>query len=179
MKNNFLLFIALIALLAIVACNRKSGTTTQQGKPEVNTTAEPGIDSAEGESAGDAYQYAGFQKTPCFGKCPVYEVKFYSDGKVTWYGRMNVERMGWYEAQVDQRVLKSIKTKAEEMDYFSFYNEYPVGTKVPDLPTTITYLRIGDMEKQVRNTHEAPEKLQEFEKYLEELISGLDWRPSK
>jgi hypothetical protein len=38
-------------------------------------------------------------------------------------------------------------------------------------------VRIGDVEKQVSDTHDAPEKLKEFEAFLEGLINGLDWRP--
>lgn len=184
MKNNFLLVTAFFTLLALVACNHTTTNSAQQTKPSPSAPAatDPGKTATAGDSdspdhpAEMPYQYAGFQKTPCFGKCPVYEVKFFSDGRVTWLGRMNVERTGEYEARVDQSVLKSIKSKAEEIDFFALRNEYPVESKVADLPTTITYLRIGDMEKQVKNTYEAPENLLTFEKFLEDLIKGLTWR---
>ena len=181
MKSSLILFAVLLAVIAFIACNRKSGTNTQQVTPDakdVTDKAEPAPDAA-GEAPDEAYQVAGFQKTACFGKCPVYMVKFFSDGKVTWYGKMNVDRMGWHEARVDKEVLKRIKDKANEVNFFDFYGEYPTGTKVADLPSTITYIRIGDMEKQVKNTHEAPEKLKEFEQFMSDLIESLAWRASE
>ncbi|MEZ4935232.1 MAG: hypothetical protein R2788_24245 [Saprospiraceae bacterium] len=51
--------------------------------------------------------------------------------------------------------------------------------EVADLPSTITTVRYGDMIKSVKNTIEGPEKLNEFEVYLEGVINRLDWKPSE
>ncbi|MEK7254737.1 MAG: DUF6438 domain-containing protein [Bacteroidota bacterium] len=169
--KNILLFLA--ATFCFAACCRKVGDaqpTTSQ--PTKSDTSEP--------AKADAFQVVGYEKTACFGRCPVYQDKFFSDGKVTWYGRMNVERMGNYEAQVKPEDLRAIREKADEVHFFDFYNEYPTGDrKIADLPSTKIYLRVGDMEKQVTDTHEAPEKLKEFEKYLEDLIGKLEWKLSE
>ena len=133
-------------------------------------------DRPESEPKPEAYQVAGYQKTACFGKCPVYQVKFYSDGKVTWYGQMNVERKGWYETKVDKTVLTDIRDKAHAAKYWDFSGEYPTGQKVADLPSTVTFIRAGDTQKTVVNTHQAPPELEAFEEYLEGIINGLDWR---
>lgn len=178
MKLTAIAFVvAAIGLLTLVACNRKSAKNADQTPPAAAppSTPEPNIPPPP-PPAPEAFQVAGFQKTACFGKCPVYQVKFFSDGKVTWYGKMNVERMGWWEAKVDQATLKGIKTKADEVKYWDMSAEYPQGQKVADLPSTILYVRAGDVEKSVMDTHGAPEKLKEFERYLEDLISSLDWR---
>lgn len=167
--KNILLFLA--AIFSLAACSRK----TVEAQPPA--TAENG---ASEPTKTQAYQVVGYEKTACFGRCPVYQVKFFSDGTVSWNGRMNVERMGAHQAQVKPEVLKAIREKADEVRFFDFYNEYPTGDrKIADLPSTITYLRVGDMEKQVTNTHEAPEKLKEFERYLEDLIGKLEWKPSR
>lgn len=174
MKIVKFLFLSFLAVATLAACNHKTTDNAQEGsepteqtKPEEPTTDEKPQDRV--------YQVMGFQKTSCFGKCPVYQVKFYSDGKATWNGKRFVDRMGPHEARVDAKVLKSIREKAHAVKFFDFYNEYPVENKVADLPSTITYIRIGDMEKTVRNTHESPESLLEFEKYLSEIIEGLEW----
>ncbi|MBI5915652.1 MAG: hypothetical protein HY842_09765 [Bacteroidetes bacterium] len=173
MKFNLTLLLAALTVVALSACHRKSANNTQA--PAV--TEKPGRPAAEPKE--EAWQVAGFQKTACFGRCPVYQVKFFSDGKVTWYGQMNVERKGWHEARVQPEVLKSIRDKAHAVKFWDFYNEYPQGKKVADLPGTITYVRAGDMEKQIIDTHQAPDALKEFEKFMEELINSLTWRATE
>ncbi|MCU0348693.1 MAG: DUF6438 domain-containing protein [Saprospiraceae bacterium] len=178
MKLQLFLLLGLVAIV-VVACNRKtavpattdSPTTTSTGTTKPSTTEQP-------TSEEKPYQVAGFSKTACFGKCPVFQVKFFSDGKATWYGQMNVERKGWYEAKVDKEKLKEIRDKAHAVKYWDFAGAYPIGYKVADLPSTVTYIRAGDTEKSVVNTHQAPAELEEFEDYLEGIINGLAWKPS-
>lgn len=175
MKTKSLLAVLVLAV-SLAACHRKSTEVVQETKPE---TVKPKVDPPAAEPKEEATLFAAYQKTACFGTCPVYQVQIFSDGKATWYGRMNVERKGWYEAQLDESVLRRILNKANEVLFFSFENEYPIGHKVADLPTTIMYLQVGDMEKTIKDTHEAPAKLQEYEKFMENLIEEIDWKPSQ
>jgi len=170
-----LLLLPLLALVLGGCCPKNAKTIVNEDVEVIETTE---TTPTGGTPAQAAYMVAAFEKTACYGKCPVYQVKFYSDGKVTWYGRLYVERMGWHEARVESAILKSIHDKALEADFLDFESEYPTEARIVDLPSTITYVRIGDMEKQVADTHDAPEKLKTFEAFLEGLINGLDWRPS-
>ncbi len=171
--------IFLVCLLTLfISCDKKKAQDTPAEHPTEQEEQSPTAEENEGsgEVKEKPYQLAGFQKTACYGKCPVYQVKFYSDNTATWHGKMNVERMGWHEAKVDKEQIKAIKDKAFEIGYFDFYGEYPLEYKVADLPSTITYIRVGDMEKTIKNTHDGPDKLTEFEQYLESLIENLDWK---
>lgn len=171
-------FLALFAIALFGACNQKNANQTQD-KPEEPVTDKPVVEEPATEKpAEEVYQLIGFQKTACFGKCPVYEVKFYSNNTATWHGRMNVEREGWHEAKLEGKVIGDIQKKADALGYWDFYERYPMENKVVDLPSTITYVRVGDMIKTVNNTHEAPKELEEFENYVSEVIEGLDWRPA-
>lgn len=163
---------------AFIACNRKTSQTATSNPPmQKPPTAETSRPEAQ-QPAKDAYQVAGYQKTACFGKCPVYQVKFYSDGKVTWYGQMNVERQGWYEAKVSEKTLKDIRDKSHELKYWDLSGKYPTEMRVADLPSTVTFVRAGDMEKTVVDTYQGPAELKQFEDYLAGIIDGLEWRPS-
>ena len=154
MKTSLFFIIGLFTLIAFIACNKKTGSGAKE-EPVSEKPATPNNKENEAEEpAPEAYQVLGFQKTACFGKCPVYQVKFYKDGRATWYGKMNVERMGWHETKVAKDDLKRLLDKAQEIGFFDFYNEYPTGQKVADLPSTITFIRIGDMEKSIKNTHD-------------------------
>jgi len=176
MKTSTFFLAVFFVAAAMVACHRKTADSVQQAPPVVE---KPVPEPPAAEPAEEAYPFAGYQKTPCYGTCPVYQVKIFSDGKATWFGRMNVERKGWYEGEVSKDVLKRIREKVHEVNFLDFENQYPTGQRVADLPTTITTIRIGDMEKIVRNTHDAPEKLKEFEKFMEEMIEDIAWRPAE
>ncbi len=173
MKRHLLTTIGLMAILLATACHRKAAPQPPAA-PEIPTTP---IRPAN-EPKPEVYQVAGYQKTACFGKCPVYQVKFFTDGRATWYGQHNVERMGWYEARVDKAVLDRIREKALSVNFWDFAGAYPTGQRVADLPSTVTYLRAGDVEKSVVNTHQGPLELEIFEAYLEGVITGLEWRPT-
>ncbi len=171
MKKLFLFLF--VAMMVLAACHPKAGQVVQAPQDTPMTQSD---ETVAPPSQSKAHLVAAFEKTACFGKCPVYQVKFYSDGKVTWYGRMNVERQGWFSATVSPEMLKRIRTKANELNYFDLNPKYPSEMQVADLPSTITYVRIGDMEKQVVNTYDAPENLLAFEQFLADLIEGLDWK---
>lgn len=175
MKLQTLLPLFALLALSFLACNRK---TTPPPASTPSETAKPGNNRPESEPKKDAYQVVGYQKTACFGKCPVYQVKFYSDGKVTWFGQHNVERLGWHEAKATDALLKEIRDKAHAVNYWDFAGVYPEGQRVADLPSTVTYIRTGDMEKSVVNTYQGPAELEAFEQYLESVINKLDWRTS-
>ncbi|MBI1225185.1 MAG: hypothetical protein GC192_08080 [Bacteroidetes bacterium] len=180
MKLQIILPLCLLATLLLFACNRKTTPPTTPTPLTTDvTTSKPDDTRPEIEPKTEAYQVAGFQKTACFGKCPVYQVKFYSDGKVTWYGQMNVERKGWHEAKVDDKILAEIRAKAHAANYWDLASKYPEGQKVADLPSTVTFIRTGDMEKTVIDTYQGPAELVTFEDYLESLINGLRWQPTQ
>lgn len=178
MKFNLFVPTVLCLVLAASACTRKTTGEAQVTPPASPTQPKTDNSRPESEPKKEVYEVIGFQKTACFGKCPVFQVKISNDGKATWYGKMNVEKLGWYEAQVTQDMIKSIKDKAQSLKYWDMEGEYPQGRKVADLPSTVTFIRKGDMLKQVVNTHQAPESLEEFEDYLEDIINGLRWTAS-
>ena len=176
MKTTILVILAIAAVAIFYACDMKK---TQDATTKADTkepVTEPTKDPATHTES--THQLVGFRKTACFGKCPVYEVKFFSDNTATYVGKMHVEMKGEYKAQLDRNTLKAIKDKAHEVGYFDFHNEYPIEHKVADLPSTYTYLRIGDMEKTIKNTHDGPKKLEEFQNFLSEIIEKLEWKPT-
>ncbi len=177
MKTSLIVLIGVLVLIAFVACNKKTSSSAKE-EPVTENPAKPNTNTDNADApTKEANQILGFQKTACFGKCPVYQVTFYDDGRATWYGKMNVERMGWHETIVTKAEVKRLLDKAQEIGFFDFYNEYPTGQKVADLPSTITFIRIGDMEKSIKNTHDGPEKLGEYQKFLENYITALPWKP--
>lgn len=120
---------------------------------------------------------ASIKKTACYGTCPTFETKIYSDGSVTYYGKKNVERVGHYEANLNKDAQALIRDKAIAIKYFNLSPAYPTnGRKIVDLPNTITYYQLNGKEHKIENNHEAPKALQEFEEFLIQMTEGLNWR---
>ncbi len=117
-----------------------------------------------------------FSKTSCFGSCPVYTVKFYSNGTASWDGYMNVERMGHFEQTLGPEVLTKLQEKAFKVKFFDFASKYPTEFTVVDAPSTVTYVKMGGKEKQVENIMESPAALVEFENYIYDEIVKLGWK---
>jgi len=179
-----LLFISLFGLL-LLGCNRKTvvsksdvTNTVKEEVPaleeetaviEVNTT-----DEDEGEIP--VYLLCELRRTSCYGKCPSFQLKLYSDGKVTYHGKAHVQRLGRYIAFCEPEQFEAIFTAAEEANFFVLRSQYPEdGRKIPDLPKTITYLKRDGLEKRVINQFDAPVPLIQFEKWLDTFFDSLDW----
>ncbi len=133
------------------------------------------LDQAVSRGAVD-YKMIGFEKTACFGSCPVFKVSINKSGKAFWHGIANVDKIGTWEAIASKQTLEEIKDKAFSVNYFDYYSKYPVDATVVDASSTITFLRIGDMVKSINNTMDAPEELSQYEEFLAEIISTLDWK---
>jgi len=120
------------------------------------------------------YLVASLAKTPCYGRCPVFEVRIYSDGVVDFFGEKNVNLIGHYRAKADANFIDQVIQEASKAGYYQLDSFYPAGgQRIPDLPNVITYVRIANDEKSVTNNHLAPKSLMAFEQRLEALINTL------
>lgn len=197
-NTSFFLLIILVGLFS--ACHRKTATldeilgrpsTSQEqageNSPTTITEANPVETVPIKESAQPnnlpAYTtsselIARIKKTPCFGQCPVFEASIYANGRVIYIGRKFVERTGTYEASLSKTQLENLLNKAVAANYFSLASTYPTeGRTITDLPSTITYVKIGTQEKEITNNHDAPQALRDFEKLFTGTLEELDWKP--
>jgi hypothetical protein len=120
---------------------------------------------------------AVYKKTGCFGPCPVYEVQFYTDGRVRWEGRANTGTPGFKEGKINDETFAQIQRVAQRIDFFNLNHRYP-DYQVMDAPSTIIYLSMNGKEHQVKNTLEAPAELRELEQVFDDIIKKQGWRTS-
>jgi hypothetical protein len=111
--------------------------------------------------------YASIKRTPCYGRCPIYEATIYKSGLVIYNGNRFVERLGKHKARLTKNQLSQIADKADAVRYFELENNY-------DSPA-ITVLKVAGKSKEVKNRVGGPENLKEYEKYLDDLLNGLTW----
>ncbi len=119
---------------------------------------------------------ASIKTTPCYGKCPVYEVKFSTTQYVTWRGYANTSRIGFYEARIEGKMLKEITKRAKALGLFDLEDVYPTkGEFLEDYPAVVTHIYSGEKEKRIVNFYDAPDAVRIFEDFLIDLTKELTW----
>lgn len=174
-----------LLLLFGASCSRKpptppvkSGEAVVEQPDSINSIAEPMGGEGLLLPQAEPRLFASLKRTPCYGRCPVYEVQFYSNGQALYNGERNVQRQGIYLASVPDSTIRRILEKAEEIRFFSLSNLYPEnGKPIADLPQSIIYFNDGRQEKTITNNHLPPKELLAFERLLDSLAAGLNWQP--
>jgi len=76
----------------------------------------------------DALLYYG--KTACLGKCPVFDMYIFEDGKVMYEGLKNVDLKGKHEFKLSSTEIKEIK---QELETIAFSSEEKIKRDVPNV----------------------------------------------
>jgi len=139
-------------------------------KNSENTAVAP----VEQSEQGDVSLFASISKSPCYGTCPVYEMKIYSDGKVEYEGKRNVERIGKYIATISEEQMQKFVTVANEINYFKLEDKYD--SPITDVPSTTTTLSVNGSAKSVYRRADYPNKILRFEALFEDLFELLVWK---
>jgi hypothetical protein len=111
-----------------------------------------------------------FEKTACFGECPVYTVYILENGYGYIEGKANTEWLGLYGFMMPKHQLNTIFKFADDIQFFGLDNQYDLG--IPDFPSTITQLTLGDKTKSIIHVSGGPESLQNFQTFIIENIKS-------
>ncbi len=189
-KSNLQLCCMVLSLLLASSCTPKTGGKTTATEPapvhqeEIEITEKTDkfpptdVELVEPEEIVlPPHLTLRLEKTSCFGHCPTFEIKLFSDGRAQWNGKHHSNRMGLYETHVEEAFLQNILTKALQINYFSLSDHYPINGKyLSDLPNTITYLNDSDLEKSILRNHNGPNSLRKFEDFIIENFDRLSWQ---
>lgn len=195
MKTTIYLF---TILLALTACKSKKKALAEAEKAKTEAAAAQEIVDAEREAAiveqmkneklpneGEDYYkmiekefpinaVARIQRTACFGRCPIYTLTLFEDGRVEYFGKKFTPREGRFEGKVTPEVYEKLLNYSQEMGYLDMENVYDKQA-ITDLPSTITSLRTPEELKTVVNRFDAPEELRRFEQFFDELFKDVEW----
>lgn len=119
---------------------------------------------------------ASIEKTACYGKCPEFEAKVYSDGRVLFEGKQHSDKSGLFVAQVTEEWIADIRTYAISLGFFKMADQFPDKNAISDLPNTITFFRHKDVEKMITNNHNAPIELTKIETFFLQKLDALEWQ---
>jgi hypothetical protein len=165
---KYILASALI-VCALAACKSKKenvAVATPPPTPQVVETPKPAADSV----------LITYQRTPCFGMCPVFNLTVHQSGKAQFEGKNFTDMIGFYQSQMDAAALQRIAFVADSIGYFSMDDKYDYD-KVTDLPTTTTAILKNGTLKSVANRYKGPKSLLVLYKELDAFIASAKWTP--
>ena len=114
------------------------------------------------------------KKTPCFGKCPYFEVSIFDDGSIIYEGFKFVDRIGVYKSKINNKKVALIEDYIRRIDFFSFDDVYDA--TVTDLPSIIIEVNSQGKYHKVKGRYKMPEKFRLFSKFLDNLLLEIeDW----
>ena len=112
------------------------------------------------------------RKTPCFGKCPYFEVVIFNDGSIKYEGFKFVDKIGLYSSEINQKKVALIEDYIKRIDFFSFDDVYDA--KVTDLPSVIIEINLNGKHHKVKGRYKMPEKFKFFTKFIDDILLGVD-----
>ena len=118
--------------------------------------------------------FASIRRGYCYGTCPVYEMKIYNSGFVTYNGIHNLDLLGRHTTTISRVQMTNFIDMVNDMGYLQMDDEYD-NPGITDLPETTTSIVINGVRKQVRRRYGYPKSLTVFEKLFDDLIESESW----
>ena len=112
------------------------------------------------------------KKTPCFGKCPYFEVSIFNDGSIRYEGFKFVDMMGVYTSQINKKKIALIEDYIRQSDFFSLDEIYDA--RVTDLPSIIIEVNLNGRYHKVKGRYRIPDNFKMFTKFIDNLLLGVD-----
>lgn len=147
-------------LLAFTACKDKKNTASSDQSSETTTTA--------------PFEVIRYEKTPCFGTCPHFDMVVRSDGFAFYKGKNFVEMEGNWRGEWSQKQIEEVLLKAEEIGFMSMDSVYN-NHMVSDLPSQTVVLTIDGETKSVMNRYQGPKELPQLFEVIDAIIEDVKW----
>ncbi|MDA0714230.1 MAG: DUF6438 domain-containing protein [Bacteroidetes bacterium] len=119
-----------------------------------------------------------YERTPCFGRCPVFKIKVYESGYTTYQGVNFVEYMGYFYTHINAEDLNTIYQLVNEADYFSLNDSYD-NENIMDLPAKIFRVDALGINKRIVARTNVPESLIQMAEGIEVLFKDTKWKAVK
>ncbi len=113
------------------------------------------------------------KKTACYGDCPIFLLKIYSDGLVKFHGEKFTEKTGYYTNQISGEELTAVINEFVNANFFEFEDEYT--GEMLDLPTTYISFNYNDKTKSIKDYYGSPKELKRLEQTLDRYRKLENW----
>ena len=153
-------------LLSIVACS-----STKQTTEKSDATADA---KEEGGKTVEKTEVLNFKRTSCFGRCPVYDFKVYTDKSCEIDGKLFFVVEGAHEGELTQAQYDHIIAEVAEIKFFDLQDQYD-DPLVQDVAATFITVTLDGQSKAIKSRYRAPAALVDFSTEIHELAKGLKW----
>jgi len=123
-------------------------------------------------------EVASLEREACFGECPIYKVRVFSDGTVKWDGKQFVKAVGAKDAKLSEEQLAQVRAAFDDAKYFELKGSYDC-TEITDLPTVTTSYNDGKRSRVIKHYHgclkSGVEVLRTLETRLDEILNTAQW----
>ncbi len=151
---NRTLFLFLFALFIVSACK----------------TIKPDVKHPENNGT----LILSMERTPCFGRCPIYDIKLYENGLLVYNAKKFADTAGCFYRVLSKQEINAVKEKFNNSVFFQLANQYPEDKRTPtDLPSCILFYNNGTAQKTITDKRwETPETLTTLEKTVDSLVTS-------
>ena len=134
-------------------------------------------------AASDTVPAVTLERTPCFGRCPVYRVTVARSGLVRWEGRRFVADSGLDSVTISAGAVDSLLAELARGGYYGFEGRYMSGAPAcglyaTDLPTVVSSATDGRQSQRVEHDHgctAAPRALAALEQRIDSVAGTARW----
>lgn len=169
-----------LVLLAVAACKTPAADPVPP-KAQAPVTAQPAAEPPAPEKVEapptTPKLLVAIERTPCFGRCPIYRAEVFEDGALVFDGRRFTSVQGRREAMLTGQRLQELIARLEKSDFANWKTSYEQ-RGVTDMPSAFITFR----DKTIRHYHgdrSAPEALTTLENDLDELLGIQPWIQAK
>ena len=127
------------------------------------------------ETKGDSL-FLYYEKTPCFGRCPIFKMTIYESGFATYDGINFVDNIGFHKATISNEKMGKIKDLLNAIGYFDLDDAYD-NEHIMDIPARIIEARYSGKQKRILARYNVPEKLRDTMNELDKLFENTEWVP--
>jgi hypothetical protein len=117
------------------------------------------------------------ERTMCFGRCPVYSLTIYGDGRVSFDGQQFVAATGVHTSTLAPEQIQALVDAFATADYFNLDGSY-TSHDWTDAPSSRTSITLNGKTKHISHYHGdncAPQQLSDLENAIDTIANTEQW----